>query len=761
MSVYENLKHQLAQLSVDTMNLVENAEKLSQGDDAGFSQWKTTCRTIGEQISEEVMRVAVVGAIKSGKSTFVNTLFAGDYLKRGAGVVTSIVTRVRAAHRLRATLDLKSWEDVNREIDEAAVLLPAHKRSDGHQTFDLRRETDRRLLGASLNELAADQLIANDTRSAGSVLLDAYLKGYDRLQQFVEVDHATVLFDKERFPLHRDFVGDDAMSVYLRDVLLEIDSPGLGETVEIADCQGSDSPNPLHMAMIQDYLAMAHLTIYVISSRTGLRQADIRFLSMIRKMGILNTVIFVVNCDLSEHESMQDLTAGIRNIEADLGLIYPNPPIFAYSALFLLMSQMESKLTPRDRDRLTHWRREAAMIEFTTAEQKRFQRFLEHKINRERSGLLLKNHVERLEIVADGLGNWVGFHLDLLARDSDSARDLADRVHRQRGRLDRMQRTVKNTLDGSVNQVKRDLKTAIDRFFDGRADGVVDGVVRFLRGYQVEMQRFDESLAAGGFAKTLYLVFQEFKQALNAHMAETVNPEIIRFVKTQEKILMDYLDEIAGPYGAMIDEALAQYSSAIAEGRPPARKRSSSLLSVGPELETIRKAAGLSLPPATATMHYSAQIKTEAVMRFGFYKIVNLFKKAMKRSANKVHQEQFLALASAVKRMKRETERTILFHLKDYKENIKFQYLLKLADAAAAALHRQMLERFQYQGTGLSQLMDLVNAQRLDKEKASTELARMDAASKVLQEKIGGLKAELKRLTSDRAGRPDEYTELL
>jgi hypothetical protein len=106
-------------------------------------------------------------------------------------------------------------------------------------------------------------------------------------QRLVQADHATVVFENDRFPLHRDFVGDDAMSVYLKDVLLEIDTPGIGKGVEIADCQGSDSPNPLHLAMIQDYLTMAHLTVYVISSRTGLRQADIRFLTMIRKMGIL------------------------------------------------------------------------------------------------------------------------------------------------------------------------------------------------------------------------------------------------------------------------------------------------------------------------------------------------------------------------------------------------------------------------------------------------------------------------------------------
>jgi hypothetical protein len=244
------------------------------------------------------------------------------------------------------------------------------------------------------------------------------------------------------------------------------------------------------------------------------------------------------------------------------------------------------------------------------------------------------------------------------------------------------------------------------------------------------------------------MVFQEFKQALDAHMAETVNPQVIRFVKAQEKYLMEYLDEIAGPYGTMIDDALAQYSQAIEDARMPSRRRPASRISIAPELESIRKAAGLTLPPATATMHYSTQIKTEAVMRFGFYKIVNLIKKAVKRSADKRHQDQFLALSSGVKRMKRETERSILFHLKDYKENIKFQYMLKLADAAAAALYGQMLERFQHRVIDLSQLVDRIGAQRLDKETVSANLAEMEASAASLQDKIGRLKADLEQLNA-------------
>jgi hypothetical protein len=271
--------------------------------------------------------------------------------------------------------------------------------------------------------------------------------------------------------------------------------------------------------------------------------------------------------------------------------------------------------------------------------------------------------------------------------------------------------------------------------------------VRFIRGYQVDVQRYDENLASAGFAKTLYIVFQEFKQAVDAHMAEVVNPQVIRFVKEQEKNLVTYLDEIAGPYGAMIDEALEQYGNAI-ETQGRSLRPTTSVASIGPELESIRNMAGVALPPAAATMRYSAQIKTDAVMRLGVYKLINLLKKAFNRKSDKAHQETFLALASGIKRMKQETERSILFHLKDYKENIKFQYLLKLADAAGDSLCRQLLERFQHQGADLSRMVALIGEQRMDKQEMSALLDRMGVVSRSLQEKISHLRSDLGQLNA-------------
>ena len=99
-----SFRDKLVSLAGRMAALLEGASALPGMDPQPFHQWEKTCRSILAQAAGDILRVAVVGSIKSGKSTFVNSLLAHDYLKRGAGVVTSIVTRVRGGKDLKAEL---------------------------------------------------------------------------------------------------------------------------------------------------------------------------------------------------------------------------------------------------------------------------------------------------------------------------------------------------------------------------------------------------------------------------------------------------------------------------------------------------------------------------------------------------------------------------------------------------------------------------------------------------------------------------------
>ena len=128
MDAYNYLKDEILKVNQDVLTLISKAKSMPGMAETSFADWEKTCRAVPDQMAEDIMRVAVVGPIKSGKSTFLNSMLEGDYLKRGAGVVTSIVTRVRSGDRLSAHLFFKSWDEVNAEIEQALHSIPANDR---------------------------------------------------------------------------------------------------------------------------------------------------------------------------------------------------------------------------------------------------------------------------------------------------------------------------------------------------------------------------------------------------------------------------------------------------------------------------------------------------------------------------------------------------------------------------------------------------------------------------------------------------------
>ena len=395
MDTFDSARQNILNISNDISLLLSKTAAIHHMETNAFETWENMNRRIGQQISEETLRVAVVGPIKSGKSTFVNALLSADYLKRGAGVVTSIVTRIRRGNHLNATLFFKSWDDVNADIQQAITFFPVENWRTEVVPFDIRRKNDRAQLEKALADVGADLVMESGTLNANCLLLTYYLNGYEAIKNHVNSDNRQVTYKADQFAEHKTFVGNDALSVYLKDIQLNIDSAILRNNVEIADCQGSDSPNPLHLAMIQDYLILAHLIIYVVSSRTGLREADIRFLSMIKKMGIIENILFVVNCDFNEHDSLDDLKALAGKVEQELSIIKPAPVLFTFSSLFSLFRSREMSLPDKDRQRLALWESAEGFVDYSLKQREDFLKEFDRRIVHDRLSLLLKNHLER------------------------------------------------------------------------------------------------------------------------------------------------------------------------------------------------------------------------------------------------------------------------------------------------------------------------------------------------------------------------------
>ncbi|KPA18525.1 Dynamin, GTPase region domain protein [Candidatus Magnetomorum sp. HK-1] len=735
MENYNNLKSNLIDINQNLFSLVEKTKAIPSMSEQRFKQWESSLRGIARQLAEELVRVAVIGAIKSGKSTFTNALFHGDFLKRGAGVVTSIVTRIRSGDELKATLLMKSMDEINTEIRQALVLFPGVEWESHDGKFDIQNQKDRENLEKALDSLGMDQRIDRDARSQNTVLLESYIKGYDRIATDYDKKEIKKIFDGNQFSKHQKFVADQSLAVYVKDIEIQLIAEDAATgNIEFADCQGSDSPNPMHIAMIQDYLLKAHLLLYVISSRTGIRQADIRFLSMIKKMGINDQILFIVNCDLSEHEHVSDLKNIIQKVSDDISVICPKPDVYAFSALMNLFFDTKKNLSNRDCQRLKQWQMDKELFQFSQSESERFQIKLTDRLKHHRFSLLLKSNLERQAIITHGIYDLTRIHQDILKKDKSEAERIILKIQEQQRNMEQIRAMVKNTLDGAMLKTRQEMANHVDSFFDSKYGSLMKDIQTHIYKYSVDPQQYKNQLDDGIFSKALYSVFQDFKNNLDVFMTEEINPRLHRFMKDEEQQIKTFLNTISSSYDVMVQDAIKDYGIAVKEFGIVINDEPLMQMEAV-DIEAVKSNGKLVLPSLLTSMHYSARIRTEAMVNLGALGLAQWFKKIFKKPVkNKEHEIK--ALKKSIRPMKREILKSIADHFKDVRENLKYQYIFKLLSSATQELYEKMMDRFQVLTTDLSEMVSLVGKGKEERDEAVRLLQNLEKISSALIARI-------------------------
>jgi hypothetical protein len=194
------------------------------------------------------------------------------------------------------------------------------------------------------------------------------------------------------------------------------------------------------------------------------------------------------------------------------------------------------------------------------------------------------------------------------------------------------------------------------------------------------------------------------------------------------------------------EESLAQFDSSA--------KVDQWVLDFSPDLESIKQAIGLSLQPATSNLRYSANIRTEAIARLGLYSFVNVIRKILKKPIGMEHAKEIRALKDGVRRIKRETERSLIAHFKDYQENIKFQYMLRLTDAIAERLYEALIGHFKGYLEDLKALMESIGDERGDKGELERSLSDLRQALVVLGDRIHSIRESIQAQSSGQLRDP-------
>jgi hypothetical protein len=423
-------------------------------------------------------------------------------------------------------------------------------------------------------------------------------------------------------------------------------------------------------------------------------------------------------------------------------MIKPDPDVYTFSALYNLFSAHPKSLSDKDRLRYKQWIADGEFTELSNRETVLFESFFYDRLARKRYNLLLKNHIERLGVILSGIADWIGLNRDVLAQDADSMAGALEKIKRHQQGLGQIKSAIKKTLNGAMSEIKKELQRDTHRFFDGQSGNITGNLESFIHAYTFSPEKYQESLKSADFPQTLYLVFQEFKQSIDTYITETINPEVIRFLQARGKRIREYFAALIVPFDTMIEDTYGENhgmlgrSELFADGIIPAGNKP-------PTMDTLTSIGSVSPPPLAAAMHYSTKIKTEAVLRLGLYRVIRNVSKLFRKSANREGEETLWALKDAIRRMKRETGKSVVFHLKDYRENLKFRYLFKLAETTSEGFGQAVLDRFQAYFSDLSATMERIGTSQNDKARAVKILNEMDQISQQLNKKLDLIRKEI------------------
>lgn len=732
-------------LTMDLFSVFNRMKSIPGMYDKTIKREETACKLIPRQIRSKIIKIAVVGAIKSGKSTFINSWLKADILKRGAGVVTSIVTRVKKGDFLSAAVALKSWDEINSEIEKALLFFPDLKNIAALNNiypdlngrwFDLRRRNDRQLLTAVKKQLCHGNLVTEAGLRQESVIINQALDGFAAIKTKIQPECAELVFSGDNFDEYKQFTGNDALAFFVKDVCLNVVSSSLDFFMEIADCQGSDSINPSHMAQIQDYLVSSSMIIYLVSSRTGIREADIRFLNIIRNMGLLDRIFFIVNVDFDEHVSFKDLIYVENSIKTDLSYIKQTPMIFTFSSLYNLFSHsFDATTSYKEKNRFENWKQDTELILYSDRMTENFYSELDRKLTGERNSLLIANHVEHMRIMEKNAEKKVELFKKLLSQDLTKAVKAVTSLQERQKHARKFDSTIKNSLDVAVEALKSGIEREIHGFFDPLNGRAYQRIKKFIENYEFDYGRYELKFDKTGFDNTLYHMFHDFRTQLDLFMTEKFTPQVTGFIKNQEQRINQCLRDFYSSCRIDTFEIFSEFTG-LTEKLPSSDKKNlnRSRSAYSPvDLKAVKGIMGLAPPRAVFAPRYSAKIKLGSMAGFWFHFLSEIMNRAFK---GRSRAAGFSGLKNAGARIKKQTMQSLILYLNAYSADLRSRYFLKLIPAVSRDFHDKLMDGFQMCDLEMEKIEALVKAEQWEKESQIQILKSMEAFLKKSYSKI-------------------------
>lgn len=722
--------------------IIQEMERHNLVEEASAARWKKHLGQVGISLQDTLLRIAVVGSVKSGKSTLINALAGCDLLKRGPGIITAFITRILTNGEIGGWIELKTWSQAFDELNTALRMLPVyHEEAGDSGSLDIRNEEDRRRLKVWLEKMQTEWLQGKGHLDSNFILLKGYLDGYSGLHGSLGDQVSRLILDKHSLAQHQRYVGHEGRSVYVRDVELRYPFPWLGENVEIADCQGSDSPNPMHYELLQQYLLGCHFILYVIGGRTGLREADFKLIDFIKTLRMFPQTLFVLNTDLDAHCSEEDLNSMVDRVRSELNWVVPNPRFFSFSALYHLLDRTGDAAPERERRRLEFWKEDESLVRTTETGFASFREHLGWRIGQQRTRILLGSGLSRLSMVAGSVLDTARVRKQFADQSLGTVKESAGRLKSRQMGLQGTLVTLANAISGLSDSLRRDLGEAVDRTFDPQSGQIVKDTLAVVENYPVDSHYKEELGDYRQLLQRLYRFYIEFRQSLSRYLVERVNLRAIEFAKEEEASLRDCLTRSTRAFWSLFSTAVCDYRRDLAAFQIELHADETFCDTDLPLFENI-------VPPAfSAFMDQDAVARGVLFMKFGMGRFARFLRSLKARTGKdqdffKWEAQKDETIDEAIKLVKSEARAELIRAFRNYSRDFKTTYLFRMLENATLRLIEEfrtraemaqvdfadMVKRSELEGEGKQAAMEVLNRASVIAEAMVEELDELRCA---------------------------------
>lgn len=631
--------------------------------------------------------VYLLGTIKSGKSTLVNALLGRDLMPRGAGVKTFNLTRAARAPAPRSRVRLFSGEQLrarlafdfrmlgfSAELPEAPwSLAGAGDLVETLEAFDAACREDERLqaVEADASLLGLLPLSLARVRHTIAGLSEVVAREDTATLERIDAD-AELVFEGADFECYRDWTRSHDVAALIREIELGVPfPPELPPGLELVDCQGSDSLNPLDFADVDAIVENADLVVYVIQSRLGLRQADRQLLRHLADRGAADRLLAVLNVEAFDAMTADEFAVLEGRVATELAASAgTRPTLLVVNSL----GELQRALGEEDELRLMEmlWRkRDAGEV---------FDRLAVggEELRRRLAGTEREGGSESRDAVARGLVHRArSLARALLARD----RQILGTETGGMGRNEAVQ-VAQRIVDGERERIRSDLARATDAEFEADAPlareidaFLATGATRYSRHRPVPEALLEEIGPARIIDTALATFNRDWLHAEGSERAAGL-ADLRARVRTR---LLEGVERVL----KMLPRALRSPAPEDREGADVRRAPGRALAAI-----SDRVPAPQLLEPVVlgATIRHGLAAEFRSRELFGRIGRGRSASDASEQTARRVETLWRRTLQAAF----RQAEEDRAHRLASVRENFKFQYVRRIADALLDALQAEV-----------------------------------------------------------------------